>query len=162
VCVNLLRACKFPLGSITLNSSGIFFSPVLLLGTFHGRVLVQTLSFSRKQGGSETRTGHGHCSNIQALCSEELFSWHEILTICLSYWTPKDGNFLCSPLFSHLPYFATRKGTLSAIAYLVFAQWLNGSTFHRLRAEMIIIKYLAAAWSEVNFTCQFCSQSVFQ
>ena len=38
--------------------------------------------------------------------------------------------------------------------------WLNGSTFHRLRAEIIIIiKYLAEACSEVNFTCQFCLQS---
>jgi hypothetical protein len=41
---------------------------------------------------------------------------------------------------THFPYLATPTGTLSAI---IIWYSLNGSTFHRLRAEIIMIKYLA-------------------
>jgi hypothetical protein len=50
---------------------------------------------------------------------------------------------------AHFPYLAIRAGPMSAI---FIWYWLNGSTFNRLRVEIIMIKYLAVAFSKVNFT----------
>jgi hypothetical protein len=57
-----------------------------------------------------------------------------------------------------ISYILPSEQALCQLLVLCTWYWLNGSTFHRLRVEIIMIKDLAVACSEVNFTFQFCLQ----